>query len=705
MKYYVADFETSKSLVFSKKEKVISKKEKKVKMGFDLVEENGKKFFVEKEIEKAVINRKESETWVYLWCMCDSEGGEPIFGFSIEDFMNKILNLEEEKVRIYFHNLKFDGSFILYYMLNSKKFKQYVPYENSLFCKPIMEHIDNFYFYENGRKSKKSQLQSEGYIEKGKCTTEKYLFTLSQNGMGVMYSITIYILRDGEPMREVEILDSTKLLNFSVEELGVNFLGGELEKEQYDYNLVRYANSPKDLSEKDFSYVEKDVRIVLESLDKFKNSEVIAGDTSLSTMASIALSDFKTELYRQATGEVGTKAKQEKLFREICPELPSNIEQFVRRSYKGGFCYVNPCCENKINYARGMLGMCVLDVNSLFPYIMRSKPMPYGQPIRKFENKIEIPTVNEEVYDYYFVRVKVDAVLKPKKIPSLVLKPSDVLFNPESLCTQDEWLESTEGEIELVLSKDDYELMHEQYKIISERIEEVMYFRTLDGLFECYIAKWEKIKIQATIDKNPTLRQIAKLFLNSLYGKFGAKIKNISKFVKLENGYLQHDNLLESSQAGVFIPIASAITSGARRKTITTAQRVRDWSLKHKGVDLYYYSDTDSIHTGMNTKQIKRCLGNEIDWEESGVFGLWKVEENTIIKSKFIRAKTYLEERKEPIKGQKFCSGVAGLPKKYQKYLKWEHFTQGSTFLGCLKPYQVKGGQVLFETPFSLKKI
>lgn len=46
----------------------------------------------------------------------------------------------------------------------------------------------------------------------------------------------------------------------------------------------------------------------------------------------------------------------------------------------------------------------------------------------------------------------------------------------------------------------------------------------------------------------------------------------------------------------VYIPVATFVTSYARRKTITTSQKIRDYSIKKYGVDKYVYSDTDSIH-------------------------------------------------------------------------------------------------------------
>lgn len=46
----------------------------------------------------------------------------------------------------------------------------------------------------------------------------------------------------------------------------------------------------------------------------------------------------------------------------------------------------------------------------------------------------------------------------------------------------------------------------------------------------------------------------------------------------------------------IYIPIATFVTSYARKKTIETSQKIRDFSLDKYGVDYYVYSDTDSIH-------------------------------------------------------------------------------------------------------------
>lgn len=54
-------------------------------------------------------------------------------------------------------------------------------------------------------------------------------------------------------------------------------------------------------------------------------------------------------------------------------------------------------------------------------------------------------------------------------------------------------------------------------------------FRSRKGLFDEYIDKWIEVKNNATISGNIGQRTMAKLMLNSLYGKFATKLKVQSK--------------------------------------------------------------------------------------------------------------------------------------------------------------------------------
>ena len=88
---------------------------------------------------------------------------------------------------------------------------------------------------------------------------------------------------------------------------------------------------------------------------------------------------------------------------------------------------------------------------------------------------------------------------------------------------------------------------------------------------------------------------------------------------------------------GLYLPVASFITSYARKKTIETSQAISDYSIKKYGVSKYVYSDTDSIHCLLDIEELKQFC--EIDDVK---LGAWK-HESTFTKAKFIRQKCYIE--------------------------------------------------------------
>lgn len=100
-------------------------------------------------------------------------------------------------------------------------------------------------------------------------------------------------------------------------------------------------------------------------------------------------------------------------------------------------------------------------------------------------------------------------------------------------------------------------------------------------------------------------RTLAKLMLNALYGKFATSLEVQNKEPYLENGIVKYRLLPEEEKKGLYIPIGCFITALARKKTIETSQAIRDYSLKKYNKDLYYYSDTDSCHTGLTEKELK----------------------------------------------------------------------------------------------------
>ena len=193
---------------------------------------------------------------------------------------------------------------------------------------------------------------------------------------------------------------------------------------------------------------------------------------------------------------------------------------------------------------------------------------------------------------------------------------------------------------------------------------------------------------------NKGQRTMAKLMLNSLYGKLATSLDVQSKIPYMGDDEIIHYTLSEKEQKdGVYLPAGSFITAYAREKTIRTSQAIKDYSLKKYGKDMYIYSDTDSIHTLLPIEELKQFC--EIDDVK---LGAWK-HEGSFTKAKFIRQKCYIEEMEG--KMQITC---AGMPKQCYDFVTWDNFKTGFSCGGKLTFKHVKGGVILVETDFTIKE-
>ena len=552
-----------------------------------------------------------NETWVWAWALCDIENPDNVeVGNSIEDFFERIK--KEANPYIYFHNLKFDGEFILYY---------------------LMTH-------------------GFEYVESQEKRTNTFSTLISD--MGLFYSIEVYF-EVGKKTKKVTFIDSLKIINQTVESMPKTFKLEE-NKLEIDYNLPREIGHI--LTNDEVEYVKNDVVIVAKALKYLFDM----GLTKM-TAGSNALSEYKeiTRLNR---------------FRSLYKPLNYDIDKDIRRAYRGGFTYLNPIYKNK-----SVKDGEVLDVNSLYPSVMYKEILPFGEPFY-YEGEYQ----EDKVYPLYIQRLTCSFKLKPGKIPTIQIKHSRFVDN--------EYLEDSGIEpVALTLTSVDLKLFLEQYDVWDLHYESGWKFKGMRGLFTEYIDKWIKVKNESTISGNKGMRQVAKIMLNSLYGKFATSLDVQSKIPYLENDIVKYRLGEKSTKDGVYLPMGAFITAYARDKTIRTSQAIKDYSIKKYGIDMYCYSDTDSIHTTLPIEELK--LFCEIDDVE---LGAWK-HESHFERAKFIRQKTYLEEMDGEIN-----ITCAGMPQRCYDQVTWENFKEGLKVDGKLTFTHVKGGVILKETEFTIKE-
>ena len=312
-------------------------------------------------------------------------------------------------------------------------------------------------------------------------------------------------------------------------------------------------------------YCKRDVEIIKEFMMRFIEFVEKNDLGSLQkTLASQAFSAFRHRFMRH----------------DIFVHNNEHVIELERESYRGGRTeafYIGKLPKGR--YYK-------LDVNSMYPYVMRNRLYPTKLIcVEKNPTLSGLMRALKRFFVIAHVRVRVDK-------PVVAVKGERLIFPVgEFDCV------ITSPEIELVLKHGDivkvYEyVLYEQHPIFVE-----------------YVDFFYSLKEKYAKEGNSAYKQIAKLFLNSLYGKFGQKVRPFEKVGEcdhedgyevvydLESGerityrYLNGEIWVESKEwyesENSFVAIASAVTAYARCYL---------WEIIEKaGLDNVFYCDTDSV--------------------------------------------------------------------------------------------------------------
>ena len=593
----------------------------------------------------------ENNWYVWAYAICEVGNSEKVLvGTSIDDFM-KWCKDQKDNPTVFFHNLKFDSQFILTWLFH-KGFK----------------HVED----SNDRESN--------------------TFTTLISDKGMYYSVEVIFYRKGKKINKVTFQDSLKLVPLSVDAIGKSFKL-PIQKLKIDYDSHNGLPPGTPLTQEEEEYIKHDVQIVAHAIDYFHSQGL-----DRMTIGSCALEEYK-------------KLVQKRNFKRWFP-TPKYHED-VKQSYRGGFTYLNPKFAGK-TIGNGI----VLDVNSLYPSVMYGcdgEVLPFGTPIF-FKGQYE----EDEIYPLYTQMFRCQFELKKGKIPTIQIKHS-MFYSGNEYLTSSKDKDGIDNEVVLCLNSVDLKLFLEQYHVYNLEYISGWKFKASKGkgLFGDYIDKWSENKIRAKEEGNHGLYLISKLFLNSLYGKFGTDNKVRSKIPYLgEDDVVHYYDSDPKEKDGIYVAMASFITSYARLKTIRAAQTIQD--NYHAGISKiqFVYADTDSLHC--ISEDFSLPEGLDID---STKLGAWDHEAN-FTKAKFLRQKCYIEnhcisekEYEEGMESEtdflyskddkgfyKLKITVAGMPKGCYEYVTFKNFKIGASYKGKKQPKVVKGGMVLREVDFTIKK-
>ena len=277
----------------------------------------------------------------------------------------------------------------------------------------------------------------------------------------------------------------------------------------------------------------------------------------------------------------------------------------------------------------------VVDVNSLYPHVMRK----YDYPC-KYIRQERYPTL-PEFNDYLEQYAVIAKVVIDTKDPIYAVR-GDRTFFPT-------------GRFSASLSTPELHYAQSKGHIVKV-IHAVLYEKA--NLFRTFVDALYKLRLQCRTEGNEQYATLCKYLLNSLYGKFGQKAEEWTKFADCPGEPDRYEYLIYADKPGTrsirylmgqcfeltrygesydsFPAIAAHVTAYGRMHLYRL--------MKRAGKGNYFYCDTDSLI--VNNKGLKRLQSSLNNTE----LGKLKVEETMPVLSIF-GLKDYITGKKTVTKG------------------------------------------------------
>lgn len=440
---------------------------------------------------------------------------------------------------IYFHNEKFDGSFILYYLLT------------------------------HGYKWKR---------KKADCKENE--FTTIIDDMGKFYAIEIYWKRAGKTVKKATIYDSLKLIPMSIDVAAKKF-GLKMQKLHIDYDR---HNTARDITAEEWEYLEHDVKIAAQLLQ-------IMFDHGLTkmTLAGCSFNDFKQSF-----------PKYEKYFPVLSYEMDAEIRRAYRggwtycnpenagRDVGAGIVFdVNslypsqmhdrPLPKGKPRYFRGKY-----EKNAHYPLYIQHLwadfeikpgflPMIQLKTCPAFQPTEYITSTHGRLVELYLPSPDLELFLKHYNINEIYYTDGYMFMAENGIFEHwvDRWIAQ-----KIQAEKDGNSALRQISKLI---------LNSCYGKFGTNPKRRSKYPVLDTINDKVAFKPI----MNVCTDMYGNPILD-------ENGNEQVTAYELTPPK--YVPIAVFVTAWARYTTITAAQAIHGKSIAETGRSRFCYADTDSIH-------------------------------------------------------------------------------------------------------------
>lgn len=488
-------------------------------------------------------------------------------------------------------------------------------------------------------------LLENGYVYAERDNMKEHTFNSIIDESGSIYMIKVQLTNDCI----VTFKCSYKLFPKSIEDIG-EMVGVKKLKETHNYEEFKNFNSVDELTEEEKMYINNDVTIMCRLITYLDNVGINA-----ITMSSSAYKNWRMDKYFLCK-------------KQFIKDENEEINEIIRKSYRGGITKVNEKYR-EVDFD----DVISFDVNSLYPSVMYDNPMPIG--MGKIYNSIK-ECIDDKRY-LYLVVVCVQRAKVREGFHSFIGENAGFSYSRKY-----EYKDELQNVV-LYLWKNEFQLFKRIYSF-KGAISKVVGYKVAFNVFKDYIDRWIGVKINA---KTPAERQLAKLMLNSLYGKFGM---NDNRVTKIPNGITSDGRIsydyVDTTSVYYDKKVASYITSCARVKYAT---------MMNLCGDDFIYGDTDSLYIrGHNIPPyFEGCVDDK-------KLGYWKYEGH-YTHFRALKAKCYLKQYENGEIDRKIC----GCPKKAGELINFDNFHYGLKLEGVKNVKQkCCGGIVIGKTDFTISR-
>lgn len=507
----------------------------------------------------------------------------------LESFLNYVLTDKDIKL-VYFHNLNFDGEFILQYLAKS-----------GFDFTPNSPKLDKVEIFKTG-----SQIYNFKVLYKKQVTEFRCSYKL--------LSSSIEMLGKDLKLNKYENVDATNLDDF--------------------YKLDPVSNLDE-LPKNYVEYCKNDIKILNESLTvvnkTLTNNEYVKfynknNNYKIDLFSSLTAGSLSQKLIKNIFLPIFNQTHNEEITLNLTPENYDEIKPFLQ----GGFTQFNPRLISENEDTQIHKGnFKVIDYNSSYPAIM-ANDLPYGEILR---------TQPKEKH-FTFLTLFVDSVKIKQEHKNLICLKN---FTNE---TDFRYVEQDKNFICCFLEEEYITLQ----KIYDFKIDKTEKFYMLKRPYlSNFINNFYDLKTYHKNRKEKSLALVYKIILNSSFGKFAAKIdfptevfidgkadefitvdkkdkRLISEKSKIHYGNFQQKRYVDIKEKTLAPNIAAAVVITALART-----RLLEDILK-LGSENFLYCDTDSIfyeetETNRGIIKIDDKLGNfdlECEFDEFQTYGAKK---------------------------------------------------------------------------------